>query len=141
VSRRPVRLNHRNSDLACIARWRRRLTALAALRRQRSTSAGFVRLGDVLDLVVADDAQPRCVGVVFLGLLGPLVCFLGVVARSARLITQSLVQWHLCALPAVQPTNPRPPRAGSEMRCYRNPLDRLGKKHWRANEMVTDLST
>jgi hypothetical protein len=87
----------------------------ARSRRQRSTSTGFVRLGDVLDLIVADDAQPRCVGVVFLGLLGPLVWFLGgLVVRSARLVTRSLVQWHNVALPAAEPTNPRLPRAGLE---------------------------
>ena len=60
-------------------------------------STGFVRLRDVLELIVADDAQPRCVGVVFLGLLDSLGWFLRrLVARSARLVTRSLVQWHQC---------------------------------------------
>jgi hypothetical protein len=66
-------------------------------RPQCLTSTGFVRLGDVLELIVADDSQPRCVGVAFLGLTGPLICILGgLVARSARLVTRSLGQCHRC---------------------------------------------
>jgi hypothetical protein len=35
------------------------------------------------------------------------------------------------ALPGAEPTNPRPPRAGLEVRCYGNPPDRLRKMHRR----------